>query len=280
MVAIFPPTDYHPYTYQTIRDDISRLAQRYGVPFDLSAAIAWWESEGWNPNAAGDWEYSPGHPASPGATGAHPRSIGLFQLNREGGLGTGYAPEQLLDPSLNADIALQNLGSTPHSGLTPGQWAAASQRPGDPSLYASKIDALLASKPWENLTNNDVANPLPAGYPSNPSGWWPFDQSLLPFPGIPSDPPPGGGGGGEPAPDPGTTGSGLPDLVTADPIALGHIPGLGDITLNLTPILNWGIRIGVTAAGAGLIVYGLVVLAKPGASSLLGTAEKVAAVAA
>jgi hypothetical protein len=34
-------------------------------------------------------------------------SVGLFQMNRKGGLGSGYSVEQLQDPNFNIDIAIQ-----------------------------------------------------------------------------------------------------------------------------------------------------------------------------
>jgi hypothetical protein len=34
-------------------------------------------------------------------------SVGLFQMNRKGGLGTGYSVEQLKDPAFNIDLAIQ-----------------------------------------------------------------------------------------------------------------------------------------------------------------------------
>jgi hypothetical protein len=34
-------------------------------------------------------------------------SVGLFQMNRKGGLGSGYSVEQLQDPNFNIDLAIQ-----------------------------------------------------------------------------------------------------------------------------------------------------------------------------
>ena len=47
-------------------------------------------------------------------------SIGLFALNRQGGLGTGYTVEQLSDPKVNATIASQALGPAYKRGVAQG----------------------------------------------------------------------------------------------------------------------------------------------------------------
>ena len=69
-------------------------------------------------------------------------SFGLFQLHQGGELPAGMSAEQAFDPRKNAEIALSVFAQ--HGGIgDPGQLAAASQRPADPSGYAQKVDAAL-----------------------------------------------------------------------------------------------------------------------------------------
>lgn len=102
------------------------LSVSYGVDPHLSLAMAFKESRG-DASALGD----------------NGCSVGLYQLNWCAGLGMGYTPEQLMDPQLNAEIAIAHLAATPRDGLTAGQWAARSQHPADPAGYAAAIDRLL-----------------------------------------------------------------------------------------------------------------------------------------
>lgn len=74
-------------------------------------------------------------------------SFGLFQLHQGGMLtAAGLTPSQALDPRTNAGVALASLASyakgRPHA--TPGEIAAASQRPADPTGYAQRVNAMLA----------------------------------------------------------------------------------------------------------------------------------------
>ena len=74
-------------------------------------------------------------------------SFGLFQLHQGGMLtAAGLTPEQALDPRTNAGVALQSLASYAKSrpNASPGEIAAASQRPADPTGYASRVNAMLA----------------------------------------------------------------------------------------------------------------------------------------
>lgn len=248
--AVYPP-GYVTYTNRQITDIIGQGATYYHVPTGLAYAMAWVEST-FNPNASGDDDHS----------------VGLFQLH-DHGLGSGLDLITRVDPYANTDVALKHLSETTNPGSL-GAWAAASQRPADPTGYAAKIEAALIARPWENLTDNDPANPPPP------------DGSVIPsFPGIPSFTPPWASPA-DPSPGPaegsGTaTGSGLPDLITADPITLGHIPGLGDVTLNMSPVLNWALRLGLTVGAGVLIVYGLIVLAKPVEAAVARTAARTAA---
>lgn len=271
-MAVYPAPGYTPYTYGQITGVIDQYANVYKIPGQLAKAIAWLEST-FNPNAAGDWIDASGRPVPANTPGAHPRSIGLFQLNREGGQGAGLSLSELVDPRFNANIALKNLAATPHgeSSAGWGAWAAASQRPADPAAYAARINQLVISAPWQTLDLDDPANPDPThGGPPGPGGGGPTN----PPSDLPTVPGPA---------DPGETGSGLPNLFEADPVVLGHIPGIGDVTLNLTPVLNWGLRIGLTVVAGGLIVGGIVVLARPVteyAQEQAGKVMQVAAVAA
>lgn len=109
---------------------ILAVATYHGIPHPLALAMADLESAGtFDPAIQGD--------------GGH--SVGLYQLH-DRGLGAGLGRLREL-PALNADIALSHLAATPRDSLTLGQWAAASQRPYDPALYAREIDARLPR--WE-----------------------------------------------------------------------------------------------------------------------------------
>ena len=74
-------------------------------------------------------------------------SFGLFQLH-EGGMLTasGLTKEQAFDPRANATVSLTSLRhewDKGHATRTPGQIAAASQRPADPVGYAAKVDSAM-----------------------------------------------------------------------------------------------------------------------------------------
>jgi hypothetical protein len=82
------------------------------------------------------------------AVGDNGTSFGLFQLH-EGGMLTaaGLTKEQAFDPRTNATVALRSFAhefSKGHATRTPGEIAAASQRPADPVGYAAKVDAAMA----------------------------------------------------------------------------------------------------------------------------------------
>ncbi len=81
------------------------------------------------------------------AVGDGGTSFGLFQLH-EGGMLTaaGLTPDQAFDARTNASVALKSYAhewSKGHARRTPGQIAAASQRPADPVGYAAKVDATM-----------------------------------------------------------------------------------------------------------------------------------------
>lgn len=81
-----------------------------------------------------------------GAVGDGGTSFGLFQLH-EGGMLTaaGLTSQQAFDPRTNAAVSLKSLAHERRKGpnRTPGEIAAASQRPADPAGYARKVDAAM-----------------------------------------------------------------------------------------------------------------------------------------
>lgn len=114
---------------------IIRIALELGVDPKLALAIAQQES-GFNPNIIGD----------------NGTSFGLFQLHRGGELGTHSQDEVTLDGSgvagmeLNARIALSQVAAVArqHPGWSPGQIAAAAQRPKDQAGYARSVDSIYS----------------------------------------------------------------------------------------------------------------------------------------
>jgi hypothetical protein len=110
---------------------VASVAQDHGVDPVVAVAMMLVESGG-NNRAIGD-----------GGT-----SFGLFQLH-EGGMLTaaGLSSTQAFDPTTNAQVALRSYAhehAKGHATRTPGQIAAASQRPADPVGYAAKVDAMMA----------------------------------------------------------------------------------------------------------------------------------------
>lgn len=109
---------------------VATVAARNGVDPVVAVAMMLVESGG-NNRAVGD-----------GGT-----SFGLFQLH-EGGMLTaaGLSSTQAFDPAANAQVALSSYAhehAKGHRTRTPGQIAAASQRPADPVEYAAKVDAAM-----------------------------------------------------------------------------------------------------------------------------------------
>lgn len=110
---------------------ITRVANELGVDPKLALAIAKQES-GLDPMAIGD--------------GGH--SVGLFQLNDQGeGAGMSVADRQ--NAETNARIALTQVAAVAraHPDWTPGQIAAAAQRPADQATYAQRVNALYQGGP-------------------------------------------------------------------------------------------------------------------------------------
>ena len=110
---------------------VAGVAREHGVDPVVAVAMMLVESGG-NAGAVGD-----------GGT-----SFGLFQLH-EGGMLTaaGLDPQQAFDARTNATVALRSYRhewSKGHERRSPGEIAAASQRPADPIGYAAKVDAAMA----------------------------------------------------------------------------------------------------------------------------------------
>lgn len=109
---------------------VARVAGQHGVDPTVAVAMMLVESGG-NSRAVGD-----------GGT-----SFGLFQLHRGGMLtAAGLTPGQAFDPETNANVALRSFAhehAKGHARRTPGEIAAASQRPYDPVGYARKVDAAM-----------------------------------------------------------------------------------------------------------------------------------------
>lgn len=109
---------------------VAQVARQHGVDPTVAVAMMLVESGGRN-TAVGD-----------GGT-----SFGLFQLHRGGMLtAAGLTPEQAFDPRTNANVALKSYAhewAKGHERRSPGEIAAASQRPFDPIGYAKKVDAAM-----------------------------------------------------------------------------------------------------------------------------------------
>jgi len=81
------------------------------------------------------------------AVGDGGTSFGLYQLHQGGMLtAAGLTSQQAFDPRTNASVALKSFRhewSKGHATRTPGEIAAASQRPADPVGYAAKVDGAM-----------------------------------------------------------------------------------------------------------------------------------------
>jgi hypothetical protein len=84
---------------------ISAIFQDAGIPQTIWGPILRVESGG-NPLARALTPYED--------------SVGLFQLNRKGGLGSGYTVKQLEDPTTNASIAAKAMAPAYNAGVTKG----------------------------------------------------------------------------------------------------------------------------------------------------------------
>ena len=130
---------------------IAKAAQATGVPYNVAIAVAMAES-GLDPNAVGDQGCS----------------HGLFQLNACAGEGVGMTPAEMADPYTNALKALQQFAAVAQAnpGITsdPGAWAAAAQRPKDPTAYAVQVNNLLQSG-FGGSPSAIVPKPFDGSYP-------------------------------------------------------------------------------------------------------------------
>lgn len=90
---------------QSISSQVAQIMDKYGIPQNVWGPIMQLESGG---NATAHYVTN------------REDSVGLFQLNRMGGLGTGYTVSQLQDPSLNATIAAQNMAPAYQAGVSQG----------------------------------------------------------------------------------------------------------------------------------------------------------------
>lgn len=105
-------------------DTIFSVSQQYGIDPLIPLATAYQESH-LNPTAVGD-----------GGT-----SFGLFQLHEGGELGS-HTPQWAFDPANNAGTAIPIMAQIAHAHptWTPGEIAAAAQRPQNRTAYASSIN--------------------------------------------------------------------------------------------------------------------------------------------
>lgn len=89
----------------SVEDIVGGIMGRAGVPLSIWGPIMDIESKG-DPNAA--------------LQNSNEDSIGLFALNRSGGLGSGYTVAQLKDPETNATIAAGVMGPNYKKGVARG----------------------------------------------------------------------------------------------------------------------------------------------------------------
>lgn len=114
---------------------IVKVATQLGVDPRLALAIAYQES-GLDPTAVGD----------------NGTSFGLYQLHRGGELGRN-TEAWAFNPGNNAHRALSQVAlvAKQHPNWSPGQIAAAAQRPANPTAYAASVNAIYDSKRWQNV---------------------------------------------------------------------------------------------------------------------------------
>ncbi|MGH7483985.1 MAG: transglycosylase SLT domain-containing protein [bacterium] len=129
----------------TVVNAIRSVAQQLGVDPTLALATAYHES-GYNATAVGD----------------HGTSFGIFQLHQGGEFGK-LSPQQAYDPVTNARVALSVLANIRGIG-TPGDMAAAAQRPANAGAYAKAVNSNYAALSGGTLpTVNTTPIPTPAG---------------------------------------------------------------------------------------------------------------------
>jgi hypothetical protein len=161
--------------------EVKRIFDAYGVPQWVWEAIMVAESGG-NPRARNTRGED---------------SVGLFQLNRRGGQGTGYSAEELMDPVTNARLAAPAIAAAWNAvkdavarGMLPPDRAAAevAVRSGHPGGRPdSPCMSPVCRSAYERIRNIAAGlvgrSPEPSPVPT-------------PTPGGHAFPAPGGGGGG------------------------------------------------------------------------------------
>lgn len=123
-------------TTNPIVAQIVSVAAQLGLDPRLAVADAIQES-GLNPQAVGD----------------QGTSFGLYQLHRGGELGN-LTPAQAFDPVTNAMVALTTMANVAHAhpNWSPGQIAAAAERPADQQAYAASVNQIYQSLPTDLST--------------------------------------------------------------------------------------------------------------------------------
>ncbi|WP_211897689.1 transglycosylase SLT domain-containing protein [Saccharopolyspora erythraea] len=136
-----------------IVETITSVAQQHGVDPILALATAYQESK-LNPRAVGD----------------NGTSFGLYQLHRGGQLGN-HTPEWAFNPANNANQALSVMADVArdHPTWSPGQIAAASQRPANKAAYATNVNNWYRQiKSGQLKLNGGPQAPPPTGQPPPP----------------------------------------------------------------------------------------------------------------
>ena len=135
------------YSQSEIQGIIESVALQNGVNPNLALATAQTEDPSLNPAAINsNGEYS----------------VGIYQENMQGGEGSGYSVSQLENPVLNAEISLSHIAAVQATmpGASPGQIAAAAQRPVNPTAYAAEVNANYQ----KDVAASGSATAAPASY--------------------------------------------------------------------------------------------------------------------
>lgn len=139
------------YSQSEIQGIIESVALQNGVNPNLALATAQTEDPSLNPAAINsNGEYS----------------VGIYQENMQGGEGSGYSVSQLENPVLNAEISLSHIAAVQATmpGASPGQIAAAAQRPANPTAYAAEVNANYQKDVAASASAAGLTNAAPASY--------------------------------------------------------------------------------------------------------------------
>lgn len=213
-------------------NDVKAVMAKYGVPTSVWAPILIAESGG----------KEKAH--NPGTATVPEDSWGLFQLNRKGGQGAGYSPDQLVIPQVNAEIAARYIGPAVKK-CGAGNLACIAVNSGHPGLVPTSDPRV------RNIVGIGGAF---SGARSELEAW---------IDGLKRNGQPGGGGGGEdPEPGGGIPGMGIlpawflnPALLPAS-IASGTADLFSDwFGLPTKEDVGWSLLFG--AAGGLLVMLGL-----------------------